>query len=139
MRTWIKFISLYYVTCVLVLIVLYLLTGMFTMEIFSYLLWFYLIGLVCGIILYPLVKWVIKKILPRSEANLLIDALLCLLLLNFVSAVFGDIFLTAELIKNISRGFDREDNGLIVHAISTFSFVLSFYLVYKRKRQFRDT
>lgn len=125
-----KFISVYYVCCVLVVIAIKSLLNLFSVEIFSYLLWFYLEGLLLGLLLYPPAKMLIKRLLVGYAINIAIDGVLCLILLNLVSLIAGHRILTLDLLK---KGIDLQDNNLLIHLISLLCFVLTVVLVGRKE------
>jgi hypothetical protein len=102
------------------------------MEIFSYLLWFYIEGLVLGLILYPLIKMLIEGKSTGLFLKIVIDGFICLILLNVVSLLSAGSILTADLIMNLKEGVDLHDNNLLIHLISLFCLVCVSYLVNRK-------
>jgi len=99
-----KFISIYYACCLLVVIGIKYFFNFFSTEIFSYLLWFYIEGLLLGLILYPLISILVERLSIGHAAKIVIDGLICMILLNLVSLISDHRILTIDLIRNIKKG-----------------------------------
>lgn len=134
MKVSLKFISLYHLCCILALMLLYFVFNVFSAEILSYLVWFYVEGLLLGVIFYPLLKMLEATLSISNSVRWIIDGLICLMLMNIVSFISARRFLTINLIMDIKEGIGFEDNNLWIHAVSLFGFMLAGYLVSRNKR-----
>lgn len=135
MKAPLKFISLYYVCCLIIVILIKVLFNFFSTEIFSYLLWFYIEGLVLGVILYPAIKMLVERLSIGHAVKIVIDGLICLILINLVSLISDHRLLTIDLIRNIKNGIGLHDNNLLIHFVSLFCFVLITWLVNRNQRK----
>lgn len=130
MKASLKFISIYYACCLLVVILAKYPFNFFSTEIFSYLLWFNIEGLIFGLILlFPLIRLFVERLSIRYTLKIVIDGLICIILINLVSLISDRRILTIDLIRDIKKGVDFQDNNLLIHLISLFSFVLTFGLI----------
>ncbi|NML38738.1 hypothetical protein HHL17_16130 [Chitinophaga sp. G-6-1-13] len=108
MKAALKFISLYAVCCLVVIVVLYWLK-FFSIEIFSYLLWFYIEEWLLGLIIYPLVNRSVEWLRPGYLLKILMDGMVCILLLNIPFLIADHEILTVDLVKRIGSGVDLHD------------------------------
>ena len=129
MKASLKFISIYYACYLLVVILAKYPFNFFSTEIFSYLLWFNIEGLIFGLILFPLIRLFVERLSIRHTLKIVIDGLICIILINLVSLISDHRILTIDLIIDIKKGVDFHDNNLLIHLISLFSFALTFCLI----------
>lgn len=127
------FISAYYTCCILLLGLIKIIFSLYSIEIFSYFLLFYLEGFLLGIVLFPLLRMLLKSVYTRNTA-MIVDGIVLVVLLNLVSLIFDQQSLTLNLIKNIgTNGFSLYDNIVIVHLISMFAFIITVLLECRKK------
>lgn len=138
MKNSVKFISIYHVFCLLVAIFIKYLFDFYSTEIFSYLLWFYIEGLILGLVFYPLIRQFIDNLSIGQTAKVAIDGLICIVLINLVSLISDHRILTLDLIRDSKKGIDLHDNNLLIHFISLFCFVLTIFLLPGISRTRRD-
>jgi hypothetical protein len=129
MKEGIKFIVSYSVLSVCLFIISKLFIKELTIEIFSYLLSYYLVTLSICIILFPILGWSMRKIKASVRLKLILSFLFCILTLNILPLIFDNRVLSLDVLKgNITL------NTMIIHVIATMSFTIC-YLLY-RKDQF---
>ena len=129
MKNSVKFISIYYTCCLLAVILIRYLLDFYSTEILSYLLWFYIEGLILGLILFPLIRLFVERLSIGHTLKIVIDGLICIILINLVSLISDHRILTVDLITDIRKGIDLHDNNLLLHLVSLFCFVLTICLV----------
>jgi len=118
MKAALKFISWYAACCLVVIVVLYWLK-FFSVEIFSYLLWFYVEEWLLGLIIYPLINRGVERLRSGYLLKILMDSVIVILLLNIPFLIADNRILTVDLVKRIGGGVDLHDNiNLLIHIIS---------------------
>ncbi|SHM13978.1 hypothetical protein SAMN05444266_106501 [Chitinophaga jiangningensis] len=129
MKKTFSFILLYHIFCLLSLLGIRYFFMHYSMEIFSYLLWFYLESLIFGLILFPLGNLILGKLSVNLTWRIIINGLICFFLINLISSLSDHKLLTLELIRGLRNGEDLNINNLIIHLISIFSVLLTSLLV----------
>jgi len=127
-----RFIIIYHLICLVIITLLKFLLGI-SMEIFSYLLYFYLAGFFLGVLLYPFLQLILKMTNFKNGVGIFIDSIFCLGLLNIIGLLFYHRILTYELLMGITGSFSLRDNILLVHAVSFVGFVLSICFLNKKR------
>jgi hypothetical protein len=130
MKEGIKFIVSYSVLTLLLFGVSKLFFKELSMEIFSYLLFYYIVMLAIGILLYPFVSFIMIKYQISTGIKLILSAVFCLALINLIPFFFGEEkILFIEMFKDI---FDNNKmlgfNNLGIHVIGLISFVVCYVL-----------
>ena len=130
----IKFIFLYSFISIVFFILSKFPFNLITMEIFSYLLWYYLYTLIIGILIFPILSWLILKNNFSLKWRIILSICACLIFINCVP-FFNDNgrILTFDIAKGIFTnnhscfGF----NTVGVHLIASVSFLLAYLLLRK--------
>ncbi|SEW43387.1 hypothetical protein [Chitinophaga arvensicola] len=120
-----KFIFLYHGCSLLLLCLVKLLPGAPSMEIFAGLLWYYLESLVLGLVLSSIVWKIFDRKVISPGRQMLINALMCILLINLFSWISYRGFATGGLIAKLREGVDFYDTLLLIHVIAIAGFLIS--------------
>jgi hypothetical protein len=139
MKDGIKFIVSYSVLTLSLFAISKLLFKELSMEIFSYLLFYYIVMLAIGILLYPLVSWVLTRYQISTGLKLFISALFCLILINIIPFFYGEgKILLVEMFKGIFGSKNKLGfNNLGIHVIGIISFVVC-YLLYRHDKLWKS-
>jgi hypothetical protein len=130
MKEGIKFIATYSILSLALFGVSKLIFKELTVEIFSYLLFYYIITLSIGIILYPILSWLLDKYGISAGWKFLFSLLMVIIIINFIPFFYDNCrILTFDVMKGIftnqsSLGF----NNIGVHIISIISFIVCYFL-----------
>ena len=133
MKSGIKFIITYSILSLAFFGISKLIFRELSMEIFSYLLFYYFITLSLAVLLYPLLSWILEKYKVTITFKIILSSLLILAIINFVPFFYDNgRFLTLDIINGILKdhsllGF----NNLGIHIIAIISFILSYSLYHK--------
>lgn len=136
MKAAIKFILTYYGVSILLLILSGLILKSLDGEIASYLLWFYIYNIVIGIIIFPLITFVLQLLNVNVIWKLIICILILLVTLNIVPFFAdGERIITNDVLK----GFFSNQHSLLgfnnvgIHIIALISFTVT-YLLYRNEK-----
>ena len=130
MKAGFKFIATYSILSIALFGISKLIFKELTIEIFSYLLFYYIITLSIGVVSYPILNWVLEKYGATARWKLILSLLLCLTVINCVPFFYDNgRVLTLDVIKGVFTdhsllGF----NNLGIHIIAIISFATSFFL-----------
>lgn len=133
MKDGIKFIVSYSVLSICLFAISKLFFKELTSEIFSYLIFYYIITISIGVILYPILSWLLDKYKLSLIFKLTCSFIFCLIVINIIPFFYDNgriLFIDAVtgIFKNHSMlGF----NNLGVHLVAIISFTVC-YLLYRR-------
>ncbi len=133
MKDGIKFIVSYSVLSICLFAISKLFFKELTSEIFSYLIFYYIITMSIGIILYPILSWLLGRYKLSLIFKLICSFLFCLTVINAIPFFYDNgriLFMDAVngVFKNHSMlGF----NNLGVHLVALISFTVC-YLLYRK-------
>lgn len=132
MKAGIKFIATYSMLSMGLFGISKLIFKELTIEIFSYLLYYYVITLGIGVILYPVLSWALEKYNTAPKLKLVLSLLILFFILNCVPFFYDNgRVLTFDVVKGIFADHSLlGHNNLGVHIIAIISFVSS-YLLYR--------
>lgn len=135
MKSGIKFILTYYGISVLLLFLSVFVVPSIRGEIIAYLIWFYIMNLVIGIIVFPPIVWALKKIELDTIGKSIICFLILLVILNIPFWADDGHVLTVDVFKGFFQGQPSliGFNNVGLHVIAIISFVISSLLFHKNK------
>jgi hypothetical protein len=133
MKDGIKFIATYSLISLALFGISKLFLKELTMEVFSGLLFYYIITLSLGIILYPILNWLFNKYNVPLKLKFTASLFLCIAILNVIPFIYDNgRLLIVDVIKGILGnkallGF----NNMGILIISIISY-MSCYLLYRK-------
>lgn len=133
MKSGFKFIASYSILSLALFGVSKLFFKQLTMEIFSYLLYYYILVLSITIILYPICSWILEKNHFSLKSKMFCSFLLCLIIINSIPFFYDNQrILLVDIVKGIFidksiLGF----NNVGIHLIAIISFTFC-YLLYRK-------
>ncbi len=140
MKEGIKFIATYSILSFALFGISKLIFKELTAEIFSYLLFYYIITLSIGVILYPIVSWLHDKYGVSVKLKFIFSLFLCILIINSLPFFYDNGRL---LIVDIAKGiFTNQSllgfNNIGIHIIAIISFIVC-YVLYRDDKYWRHT
>lgn len=140
MKEGIKFIATYSILSFALFGISKLIFKELTAEIFSYLLFYYIITLSIGVILYPILSWLLDKYGVSVKLKFIFSLFLCILIINSLPFFYDNGRL---LIVDIAKGiFTNQSllgfNNIGIHIIAIISFIVC-YVLYRDDKYWRHT
>jgi hypothetical protein len=140
MKEGIKFIATYSILSFALFGISKLIFKELTAEIFSYLLFYYIITLSIGVILYPILSWLLDKYGVSVKLKFIFSLFLCILIINSLPFFYDNGRL---LIIDIAKGiFINQSllgfNNIGIHIIAIISFIVC-YVLYRDDKYWRRT
>jgi hypothetical protein len=137
MKEGIKFIVSYSVLSICLFAISRLFLKELTSEIFSYLMFYYFITMFIGILLYPILGWLMIKYNLGLTLKLISSFVFCIVIINVIPFIYDD---KRILLLDALRGVfeDRSKlgfNNLGIHLVAAISFAIC-YLSYRKTRPF---
>ena len=130
MKQGVKFILWYSLITAILFIVSKFPLNLVTMEIFSYLTWYYLVTLIIGILVFPFFSLLISRF--EVKYKLTFSFIMCLVFINCVPFFFDRWHL---LTYDVLKGVLRKQHSLLgyniigPHVIAVLSFLASCFLL----------
>lgn len=133
MKEAIRFILIYSVVCILILVLSQIAFHLLSAEIFSYAIWLYIFYTVVGVAVFLLFGFLSTKYKLSLNTRVICYAILCLFVLNSIPLFGEKKFLTFDAIKGLlAQKTEFIDVG--VHVIAIASFVISSLVVFRRNK-----
>lgn len=133
MKVAIKFILVYSLVSILILVLSQVAFHPFSVEIFSYAIWLYIFYTVTGVIVFLLFGFLSSKYILSISTRVIYYAILCLFVLNSIPLIGENKFLTFDAIKGLLAQ-KAEFIEVGVHIIAIASFVISYLFVFRRNK-----
>ena len=101
-----------------------------TAEIFSYLIFYYIVTLSIGVLLFPILSWILDKNKVPGNIKLVASLFFCIVVINFVPFLYDNgRILLGDIIRGVLN--DRSllgFNNIGIHVIAILSFVICYFL-----------
>ena len=134
MKKGVRFIICYSVLSVCLFAISKLLFKELTAELFSYLLFYYLVTMALGIVLFSMISQLLQKLTISIWLKVFISFIFCLLMLNILPFIFNNRILSLDVLNGIFYNRSKlAFNTLGVHIIAIISFTICFLLFRKDK------
>jgi len=135
MKAGIKFIVSYSVLSICLFVISKLFLKELTAEIFSYLMFYYLVTMPIGIVLYPVLGWLMVRYKLSSALRVILSFIFCIVIINAIPFIFDDNrILLFDALNGIFK--DRSMlgfNNLGIHLVAIVSFTIC-YLLFRKDR-----
>ena len=133
MKEGIKFIVSYSILTICLFAVSKLFFTTLTAELFSYLLFYYIVSLSISVLLFPIFCTVIMVRVHNRFAKFILSLILCLIILNVLPFIYDNRIILFDALIGVFEPSKIAFNTLGVHVIAITSFIIC-YLLYKNDR-----
>lgn len=133
MKEGIKFIITYSVLSVCLFSISKLFFKELTAEIFSYLLFYYIVTMSISIILFPLFCYLVIVRVHKTLLKTFLALVFCLIILSILPLVYDNRVILIDAIKGIFNHDKLAFNTLGILAIAIISFMVTYFLYRKDK------
>lgn len=133
MKEAIRFIFIYSIVSVLILMLWQIVLHPLSAEIFSYAIWLYIFYAVVGAVVFLLFGLLSNRYRLSFKVRVICYAILCLFVLNSIPLFGEKKFLTFDVIKGLLVQ-KTEPIDIGVHIIAIVSFIISSAVVFRKNK-----
>lgn len=133
MKEAIRFIFIYSIVSVLILMLWQIVLHPLSAEIFSYAIWLYIFYAVVGAVVFLLFGLLSNRYRLSFKVRVICYAILCLFVLNSIPLFGEKKFLTFDVIKGLLVQ-KTEPIDIGVHIIAIASFIISSAVVFRKNK-----
>lgn len=136
MREAIRFIFIYSIVSVLILMLWQVIFHPLSAEIFSYTIWLYIFYAIVGVAVFSLFGLLSKSYRLSFKVKVICYAILCLFVLNSIPLFGEKKFMTGDLIRGVLvQRAEPIDIG--IHLVAVASFIISAQIAVRKNKAVR--